>query len=97
MVEALRLLMTTSDEGTGPINLGNPEEFTILELAQYIIKLGKSKSKIHFEPLHQDDPQKRKPEISLTKEALKWYPKVTLEEGLPKTIDYFDDLLRSPK
>ena len=95
MVEALRLLMATSDEVTGPMNLGNPEEYTILELAQFIIKLTKSKSKIHFEPLPQDDPQKRKPEISLAKEALKWYPKVKLEEGLPKTIDYFDNLLRS--
>jgi UDP-glucuronate decarboxylase len=95
MVEALMLLMKTSDEVTGPINLGNPEEYTILESAQFIIKLTKSKSKIQFEPLPQDDPQKRNPEISLARQALKWTPKVTLEEGLHKTIDYFDNLLRN--
>ena len=97
MVEALILLMKTSDEMTGPINLGNPEEYAILELAQSIIKLTGSKSKVHYKPLPQDDPQRRKPEISLAKEALKWYPKVKLEEGLSKTIDYFDNLLRSHK
>jgi UDP-glucuronate decarboxylase len=97
MVEALMLLMKTPDEMTGPINLGNPEEFTILELAQNIIKLTKSKSRILFEPLPQDDPQKRRPEISLAKDTLSWYPKVTLEDGLPKTIDYFDNFLLSQK
>jgi len=97
MVEALMLLMKTPDDVTGPINLGTPEEYTILELAQRIIKLTKSKSKIHFEPLPKDDPQKRKPDIALAKELLKWYSKVSLEEGLPKTIDYFDNLLRFKK
>jgi len=97
MVEALMLLMKTPDDVTGPINLGTPEEYTILELAQHIIKLTKSKSLIHFEPLPQDDPQKRKPDIALAKELLKWYPKVSLEEGLPKTIGYFDNLLRIKK
>jgi len=95
MVEGLILLMKTSDGMTGPINLGNPEEYAILELAQYIKKLTKSRSKIIFNSLPQDDPQKRRPEISLAKEALKWHPKVNLEEGLSKTIDYFDNLLRS--
>jgi UDP-glucuronate decarboxylase len=94
MVEALVLLMRTSEEVTGPVNLGNPQEFTILELAQRVIELTKSKSKIVFERLPQDDPQKRRPDISLAKEVLGWYPKVPLEEGLPKTIDYFDDLIR---
>jgi UDP-glucuronate decarboxylase len=87
--------MKTSDRVTGPINLGKPQEYTILELTQYIIRLTKSKSKVQFEPSPQDDPQKRKPEISLAKETLKWYPKMKLEEGLTKTIYYFDNLLRS--
>ena len=95
MVEALILLMKTSDEVIGPMNLGNPEEYSILELAQRITKLAKSRSKIHLQPLPQDDPQRRKPDITMAKEVLRWYPKVKLEEGLPKTIDYFDNLLRS--
>lgn len=95
MVEALVLLMKTSDDVTGPINLGNPDEFTILNLAQQVIELTHSKSKIIFQELPADDPQKRRPEISQAHGSLGWFPKVTLEEGLPKTINYFDDLLRS--
>lgn len=94
MVEALSLLMKAPDEVTGPMNLGNPEEQTILELAQQVIELTKSKSNIIFEGLPTDDPQKRRPEIAYAQTHLGWHPKVTLEEGLPKTIDYFDDLLR---
>ncbi|OGP88809.1 MAG: NAD-dependent dehydratase [Deltaproteobacteria bacterium RBG_16_48_10] len=97
MVEGLVLLMKAPDEWTGPINLGNPQEYSILELAQWILKLIGSKSKIVFEPLPQDDPEKRQPDISLAKEILGWSPRVTLEEGLPKTIDYFDNLLRSSR
>lgn len=95
MVEALVLLMKTSDDVTGPINLGNPDEFTILNLAQQVIELTHSKLKIIFQELPADDPQKRRPEISQAHGSLGWFPKVTLEEGLPKTINYFDDLLRS--
>jgi UDP-glucuronate decarboxylase len=97
LVEGFVLLMKTSDEMTGPINLGNPNEYSILELAQRILKLTGSRSKIIFEPLPQDDPEKRQPDISLAKQILDWSPKVALEEGLPKTIDYFDNLLRSQK
>ncbi|HSB04488.1 MAG TPA: UDP-glucuronic acid decarboxylase family protein [Thermodesulfobacteriota bacterium] len=97
LVEGFVLLMKTSDEITGPINLGNPKEYSILEIAQRILKLTGSRSKIIFEPLPQDDPEKRRPDISLAKQILNWSPKVTLEEGLPKTIDYFDNLLRSQK
>jgi len=87
--------MKTSDEVTGPINLGNPDECSILELAQRILKLTGSKSEIILKPLPQDDPEKRQPDISLAKRILGWSPRVKLEEGLPKTIDYFDNLLRN--
>jgi len=97
MVEGLVFLIKTSDEMTGPINLGNPKENSILEIAQRILELTGSRSKIIFEPLPQDDPERRQPDISLAKQILDWSPKVTLEEGLPKTIDYFDNLLRSQK
>lgn len=95
MVEGLVLMMKTSDEVTGPINLGNPDECSILELAQRILKLTGSKSEIILKPLPQDDPEKRQPDISLAKRILGWSPRVKLEEGLPKTIDYFDNLLRN--
>ncbi len=97
MVQGLILLMKTSDEVTGPVNLGNPTEHSILELAQKILVLTRSKSKIVFQPSPEDDPERRRPDISLAQETLRWSPKVTLEEGLPKTIDYFDSLLRSTK
>jgi UDP-glucuronate decarboxylase len=97
MVEGLISLMKTRDEVTGPVNLGNPEECSMLGLAQSILKLTDSHSKIIFQPLPQDDPERRKPDISLAKEALGWSPGVTMEEGLPKTIDYFDNLLRTKK
>jgi len=97
MVEGLILLMKSSDEVTGPVNLGNPVEHSILEIAQKILELTGSKSKIIFQPSVQDDPERRRPDISLAQETLKWSPKVTLEKGLQKTIDYFDNLLRSTK
>ncbi len=97
MVKGLMLLMKTPDEVTGPINLGNPEEHSILEIAQRILKLTASKSEIIFGPLPQDDPERRQPEISLAQNVLGWSPKITLEEGLPKTIDYFDNSLRTSK
>jgi len=97
MVEGLILLMKSSDEVTGPVNIGNPVEHSILEIAQKILELTGSKSKIIFQPSVQDDPERRRPDITLAQETLRWSPKVTLEKGLPKTIDYFDNLLRSTK
>lgn len=96
MVEALILMMHSASGFTGPVNLGNPEEFTIMELAQFIIKLTGSKSKIIRKELPTDDPERRRPDISLAKSTLNWSPKVQLEEGLTKTIGFFEDLfLRS--
>jgi UDP-glucuronate decarboxylase len=95
MVEALMRLMRSPEGFTGPVNLGNPEEYTVLELAQFIIKLTGSKSKIIHKGLPKDDPERRKPDISLAKTTLGWSPEIKLEEGLMKTIDYFDQLLRS--
>jgi UDP-glucuronate decarboxylase len=89
LVEAFIRLMDTSDEFTGPVNLGNPGEFTILELAETVIRLTASKSKIVFEPLPQDDPLQRQPDIALAREKLGWEPKIALEEGLERTIAYF--------
>jgi len=97
MVEGLILLMKSSDEVTGPVNLGNPVEHSILEIAQKILELTGSKSKIIFQPAAQDDPERRRPDILLAQETLRWSPKITLEKGLPKTIDYFDSRLRSTK
>ena len=97
MVKGLTLFMKTPDEVTGPINLGNPEEHSILEIAQRILKLTASKSKIIFAPLPQDDPEKRRPDISLAQKVCGWSPKISLEEGLPKTIDYFENFLRTSK
>jgi len=94
LVEAFIRLMKTGENITGPINLGNPGEFTILELAQKVIELTGSASKLIFEPLPSDDPTQRQPDISFARDALKWEPKVGLEEGLIKTISYFDKLLK---
>jgi UDP-glucuronate decarboxylase len=94
LIDALMLLMASADRVTGPMNLGNPEEFTILELARRIIRLTNSKSKIISKDLPQDDPERRKPDISLASTILGWAPKVKLEDGLTKTVDYFDNLLR---
>ena len=93
LVDGLIRLMNSPDETTGPVNLGNPVEFTILELAEKVIALTGSKSKLIYEPLPQDDPQQRKPDISLAREVLKWEPSVQLEEGLESTIEYFKQLL----
>lgn len=89
LVEALVSMMNTSSEIIGPINVGNPCEFTMVELAEMIIKLTMSKSKITFHTLPEDDPRQRKPDITLARNELKWEPKVNLEDGLIKTIDYF--------
>jgi UDP-glucuronate decarboxylase len=76
----------------GPVNLGNPTEFTILELAKKVIKLTGSGSKVIFEDLPEDDPTRRRPDISLAKEKLNWEPKVELDGGLKKTVEYFKGL-----
>jgi UDP-glucuronate decarboxylase len=89
LIDGLIRLMNTPDDFVSPVNIGNPEEFTILELAEKIILLTNSKSKIIFLPAVQDDPQQRQPDVSLAKEVLNWDPKVELKEGLEKTIAYF--------
>ncbi len=93
LIEAFILLMATPDHVTGPINMGNPDEFTIAELAQKVIDLTGSRSKVVHEPLPEDDPAQRRPDISLAKETLGWEPRVGLEDGLKKTIAYFNRLL----
>lgn len=86
-------MMDTPGDFTGPVNLGNPEEFTILELAEKVIELTGSSSSLVFRPLPEDDPMQRRPDISLARQHLGWQPTVPLNEGLPKTIQYFRDLL----
>ena len=93
LIEGMVRLMNTGDDVTGPVNVGNPGEFTIRELAEKVIELTGSKSKLVFKPLPQDDPKQRKPDITLAKKLLNWEPKIPLEEGLKKTIAYFDKLL----
>jgi len=94
LVEGFIRLMGTPKGFTGPVNIGNPYEFTMLELAQNVIELTGSSSKLTFMPLPQDDPKQRQPDISLAKKELDWEPKVQLREGLAKTIEYFDTLLK---
>jgi UDP-glucuronate decarboxylase len=88
-------LMNSDPSVTGPINVGNPNEFTMLELAEATIRLTNSKSKIIFKPLPQDDPKQRQPNITLAKKHLNnWEPKIQLEEGLTKTIEYFRGVVK---
>ena len=93
LIEGFVRLMAATDAVTGPMNLGNPVENTILELAEKIIKLAKSSSKIIHKPLPQDDPTRRKPDISQARDTLKWEPKMALDEGLARTVHYFRGLL----
>ncbi len=93
LVEGIIKMMATEKGVTGPINLGNPGEFSILELAEMVIKLTKTKSKIVFKPLPKDDPKRRRPDITKAKEILDWQPTVPLEEGLKRTIEYFKSTL----
>ncbi len=95
LIDGLTRLMDTPDSVTGPINIGNPGEFTILELAEKIIDFANSPSEIVFKPLPADDPRQRKPDITLAKNTLQWQPKIDLEGGLKKTIAYFDNVLPS--
>lgn len=92
-IEGMYRLMNSRDGFTGPVNIGNPGEFTMLELAQQIIELTNSKSKIIFLPLPQDDPMQRKPLIDLAKKELDWSPTINLREGLVKTIGYFETVI----
>ncbi|MEI7695160.1 MAG: UDP-glucuronic acid decarboxylase family protein [Chlorobium sp.] len=94
LIDAMILMMSSKMEFTGPVNIGNPTEVTILEIAELIIQLTNSKSKIAFKPLPQDDPKQRKPNIDLAKAHLHgWEPKVGLVDGLKETINYFKDIL----
>ena len=94
LIDGFIKMMGTGQGVTGPINLGNPGEFTMLELAEKIIKLTGSKSKLIFKPLSPDDPRKRQPDIGLAKSNLGWEPKVKLDDGLRETISYFRNLLK---
>lgn len=92
-IDGMYKLMNSNDGFNGPVNIGNPDEFTMLELAQLVIKLTNSKSELVFLPLPQDDPLQRQPVIELAKRELNWQPKIKLEEGLIKTIEYFDKII----
>ncbi len=95
LVEGMIRMMATGDDFIGPVNIGNPDEFTMLELAEKIIEITGSKSKIIFQPLPKDDPMQRQPDISLAREKLNdWHPVIKLEDGLKRTIAYFDQLLK---
>jgi UDP-glucuronate decarboxylase len=95
LIEGMTRMMNTPDDFIGPVNIGNPGEFTILELAQKVIDMINSKSKIVFMLLPDDDPQQRRPDITLAKEKLNgWIPQITLDEGLRKTINYFEKSLK---
>lgn len=97
LIEALIKLMNSPDDFTGPVNLGNPYEFTIRELAEMVIVLTGSDSKLDYQPLPSDDPSQRQPDISLAKEKLEWDPTIQLEEGLKKTTAYFERILTMPE
>lgn len=92
LIDGLIRLMNSGPQFTGPVNLGNPVEFRILELAELVLKMTNSSSKLVFKPLPQDDPKQRKPSILLAQQELNWTPKINLEEGLDKTIHYFKKL-----
>lgn len=93
LVEGMLKMMASREDFTGPVNIGNPGEFTILQLAEKVIQLTNSKSKIIRMPLPPDDPTQRKPDISLAKKELDWEPRIALEDGLVKTIDYFASII----
>jgi len=95
LIDGMVRLMNTPDDVTGPVNIGNPKEYTIMELAELIIELTGSKSPIRFEKLPSDDPKKRQPDITLARSVLGWEPKINLEQGLAKTIQYFKKFVDS--
>ena len=88
-------MMNNRDDFVGPVNLGNPKELSILELAKKIIELTGSKSKIIYRPLPEDDPKQRQPNIELAKKELKWEPQIQINQGLKKTISFFKNLLKN--
>ena len=92
LIEGMVRMMDTEDDFTGPINIGNPNEFPVLELAERVIRMTGSTSKIVFKPLPTDDPKQRQPDIKLAKEKLGWQPTVELEDGLKRTIEYFKNV-----
>jgi UDP-glucuronate decarboxylase len=94
LIDGMLRLMASDDDFTGPVNLGNPQECTVLELAELIVELVGSRSEICFEPLPSDDPARRCPDITLARAMLGWQPSVPLRQGLQQTVDYFDELLR---
>ncbi len=94
LIEGMVRMMATEDSFIGPVNVGNPGEFTIKELAEKVIEMTGSRSKLLYKPLPADDPAQRKPDIALAQEKLDWAPKICLEEGLKKTIAYFEEELR---
>jgi len=94
LIEGIMRMMQTDESFTGPVNLGNPEEVTVLEVAKLVLELTGSKSEIQFRPLPQDDPKRRKPDITLARQTLGWEPTVKLKEGLVTTIQYFRECLR---
>jgi UDP-glucuronate decarboxylase len=94
LVEAIVRAMNTPDDFTGPVNIGNPREFTIMQLAKQVIAMTNSKSKLKCTPLPSDDPRQRQPDITLAKEVLNWTPSVELAQGLEKTIEYFRSKLK---
>jgi UDP-glucuronate decarboxylase len=97
LIEGIVRFMNTPDEVTGPMNLGNPVEFTIRQLAELVVELVGTKSRLVYKPLPSDDPRQRQPDITLAKKTLAWEPKIALREGLIKTIAYFDAQLSNGK
>ena len=95
LIDGLIALMHSPDNFIGPVNLGNPGEYTMLEVAEMVLKLTGTRSKIVFKPLPQDDPTQRQPDITLARHALGWEPKVAFEEGLQRTVAYFQTLLHT--
>lgn len=95
LIEGFIRLMDTTDEITGPMNLGNPGEFTIKELAEIVVEMVNSGSKLIYKPLPNDDPKQRQPDITFAKETLSWSPEIKLRDGLTKTISYFDEYLKN--
>jgi len=93
LLEGMVRLMNSREEFTGPVNIGNPGEFSMIELAEKVIRLTSSKSKLIHLPLPADDPMQRKPDISLAKKELGWEPAIALDEGLKKTIGYFRETI----
>ena len=93
LVDGLVRMMDSPDDCTGPINMGNPGEFSMLELAQHVLRLTGSRSQLRFEPLPQDDPKQRRPDISQARARLDWEPRIGLEQGLERTIDYFREVV----